>query len=256
MKYMRTILVMLVVTSAALAAGERIDERIDAAPDGKVEIANIAGSVVIIGWNRDEVEITGTLGKGTERLDIDTHGDTIEIEVIFPKGRNHNIGDTDLTIHVPRGSDLDVSTISAGIDVSEVEGSLELSSISGAIRVKGEPEEMEIDNISGLISIDAPIRRGEFTTVSGTIEATLDVSRRGRCEFDSLSGNIRLRVPANLDADFEITTFSGTIRSDFGARPRRTSRYTPGKELEFSTGRGGARISVNSFSGRVTIEED
>ncbi len=256
MKYLRTLTLMLLAIGALTLAGESIHEKVDASRNGKVEIDNLVGSVHVTGWDRDEVEITGTLGKGVERLDVQESGDRVIIKVVLPRGRNHNVEDTELKIRVPRGSSVEVSTVSASIDVTDVDGALELSSVSGAVRVQGEPEYMEIDNVSGSITLNARLERGEFNTVSGRIEATLDLTSSSRVEFDSVSGSIKLIIPRGLDADFDISTFSGLINCDFGPSPEKTSRYTPGMELSFSTGSGGARISANSFSGEVTIEED
>lgn len=257
MKYLRTLVLMLLAAGTLTLAGEDIHKTVDASRNGRVEIDNLAGSVTITGWDRDEVEITGTLGKGTERLDVQEKGDRVIIEVVLPSGRNHRVEGTELNIRVPRGSEVEVSTVSASIDVSEVDGSLELSSISGAVRVEGgEPEEVEIDSISGRIRVDVRLDRGEFSTISGHIEARLDLTSRSRVDFDSVTGHIELTVPRGLNADFDISTFNGRIDCDFGPKPRKTSRYVPGAELNFSTGSGGARVSANSFSGRVTIEEE
>ncbi len=256
MKYLRTLILMLLAAGTLTLAGEDIHEKVNASPNGKVEIDNLAGSVRITGWDRDEVEITGTLGKGTERLDVQEKGDRVIIEVVLPGGRNNRIEGTDLEIRVPRGSEIEVSTVSASIDVSDVDGALELDTVSGAVGVQGEPEEVEVGTVSGRITVDARLERGEFNTVSGHIEARLDLTSRSRVDFDSVTGHIELTVPRGLDADFEISTFNGRIDCDFGPEPRKTSRYVPGAELNFSTGSGGARVSASSFSGRVTIEEE
>jgi DUF4097 and DUF4098 domain-containing protein YvlB len=255
MKYLRIVLVLLAAATLTLA-GEDIRQKVDASPNGKVEIDNLSGSVEVTGWDRDEVEITGTLGQGTERLDVERKGDRITIEVVLPSGRNNRIEGTDLEIRVPRGSELEVSTVSASIDISDVDGSMELNSVSGSVHLEGKPEDVEISNVSGRITVEARLDRGEFDTVSGHIEARLDLDSNSRVEFGSVTGSIDLTVPKGLNADFEISTFSGQIDCDFGPNPRKTSRYTPGRELNFSTGKGGARVSANSFSGRVTIEED
>ncbi len=256
MKYLRTLVLMLMATGMLTLAGEDIHKKVDASRNGRVEIDNLAGSVSITGWDRDEVEITGILGKGTERLDVQQKGDRVIIEVVLPSGRNNRIEGTELNIRVPRGSELEVSTVSASIDVSDVDGPLELDTVSGAVRVEGEPGEVEIGTVSGRITVEARLERGSFDTVSGNIEARLDLTSRSRVDFDSVTGHIELTVPRGLDADFEISTFSGRIDCDFGPKPRKTSRYVPGAELNFSTGSGGARVSASSFSGRVTIEED
>jgi len=63
-----------------------------------------------------------------------------------------------------------------------------------------------------------------------------------------------LTLPDSTSASFEISTFSGNIHSDFGGSVERTSRYTPGKRSEFSTGDGG-RVSVETFSGNVELKK-
>jgi hypothetical protein len=66
---------LAVLLAALLAVGTRAQEPIDetrqVTPDATVEVENISGSVVVMGWDRNEVKITGTLGRGTERLDIE-----------------------------------------------------------------------------------------------------------------------------------------------------------------------------------------
>jgi DUF4097 and DUF4098 domain-containing protein YvlB len=255
MKYLRIVLILLAAGTLTLA-GEDIQRKVDASRNGQVEIDNLSGSVRVTGWDRDEVEVTGTLGKGIERLDVERKGDRVIIEVVLPSGRNNRVEGTDLDIRVPRGSEVEVNTVSASIDVSDVNGSLDLNSVSGAVDVEGEPGDVEINNVSGRITVNARLDRGDFNTVSGRIEAQLDLTSRSRVDFNSVSGSIDLTVPRGLDADFDVSTFSGRIDCDFGPEPRKTSRFTPGRELEFSTGSGGARVSANSFSGRVTIEED
>ncbi|HSQ69888.1 MAG TPA: hypothetical protein VLM41_07360, partial [Steroidobacteraceae bacterium] len=60
--------------SSIALAGTPLNERRPAEPAGHVEISNTAGSVSIAGWDRREVEVTGELGKGVERLEFETSG--------------------------------------------------------------------------------------------------------------------------------------------------------------------------------------
>jgi predicted membrane protein len=70
-----------------------------------------------------------------------------------------------------------------------------------------------------------------------------------------MSGSIDLFLPADVAADFDVSTFSGSIRNDFGPAARRTSEYIPGKELSFTSGKGGARVVAKSFSGAVNLRK-
>ena len=50
-----------------------------------------------------------------------------------------------------------------------------------------------------------------------------------------------------------MSTFSGHVRNELGPAARRTSRHTTEKDLTFSTGGGGANVSVETLSGSITI---
>ena len=75
----------------------------------------------------------------------------------------------------------------------------------------------------------------------------------GDVDIETMSGMIELIVDAGASASYDLSTFSGSINNDIGPEPRRTSKYTPGRELSFNTGPGGPRISLNSFSGTIKL---
>ncbi len=55
-------LTFLGIFSATSVVAVEIDESMDAAADGTVSISNVAGSVDVQGWSREQVEVTGDLG--------------------------------------------------------------------------------------------------------------------------------------------------------------------------------------------------
>ena len=248
------ILVALIVISAAWAE-KPIHESRSASPDGVVEIESLAGSITIIGWDRAEVEVTGVLGDEKQELEIEGEGDRITIEVVLPRGRHQNIEGARLEIKVPRASRVEVESISANIEASEVSGRLNLETVSGNVTVEGEPEELELSSVSGDIRFECSgmLKRGSFETVSGNVVGSTDFDSRGSFSFESVSGNVELRVPAGVNARFEASTFSGSITNEIGPDPERSNSILPSQELEFTLGSGSARISLQAFSGNVKI---
>jgi DUF4097 and DUF4098 domain-containing protein YvlB len=91
--------------------------------------------------------------------------------------------------------------------------------------------------------------------VNGSATVSGDLDEDADCSFDVHSGDVLLTVPADVKADFRIDSFNGDITSDFGEKAQRTSKYAPGKELEFSVNGGGARVRINTFSGSVEIRK-
>jgi DUF4097 and DUF4098 domain-containing protein YvlB len=289
MKRLFPIVVSLAVLGPACGwAQQTVDERRPAAPDGIVEVENLAGSVEISGWDRAEVEVKGQLDRQVDRLDFDSDGKRTRIEVVLPRSMRHG-GNADLTIHVPRGSWVKVETVSANITASDLGGRLELESVSGEITVSGEPSDLEATTVSGSIDVESapggaevaavsgdieirrargrievenvsgdiivlggPLDGANLETVSGTIRLAATLGN-GSYDLESMSGTITVVVPPGFAGDFELSTFSGAIDNAIGPPAERTSRYAPGKEVSFSTGAGGPRVRVNSFSGSVKL---
>ena len=71
--------------------------------------------------------------------------------------------------------------------------------------------------------------------------------------MESVSGTVALKIKPPVNADFDIESFSGSIENCFGPKPRDTSKYTPGSELNFTQGKGGARVELQTLSGEITI---
>jgi DUF4097 and DUF4098 domain-containing protein YvlB len=283
--------IVLVAAITPRLYAEPINETKAATATGSVHIENVSGSVVVKGWDRNEISVEGTLGRGAERLEFEVVGSRATIEVINPR-RARNVEETDLTIHVPAGSELEVSTVSAFIEIAGVTGATEAKSVSGEVTVEGEmarlsaasvsgsltldvtTEEMDAETVSGSIEIGGRCANIEGSSVSGSIDIEVDgtnaervsletvsgslsfegaLARSGHFEFESHSGSIELRLDSDVDANFEITTYSGSITNDFGEAPKRKSRYAPGEELEFTLGEGSAQVSVTSFSGAIEL---
>ena len=258
MKRLTLFLAALFLAAPGLRASEPVDERRTLSERGVLQLEMISGSVEIIGWDKAEVAITGQLHDVSEQLEIDSDGDEISIEVSPPSGRFHNLPPEKLEIHVPRTVTIEIETVSAPINATGLEGDVSLSSISGSIRLKGDLRRVEAATVSGTITLEdgGNLQSGEFETVSGTIKARANFQPRGSFEFETVSGMIELFVPAGVAADFEVETFSGSIKNELGPEPRRTGSILPAQELNFSIGSGGARISIQSFSGRVRIRKE
>src|SRR4051794_19287645 len=94
------------------------EKKMAADPHGVVEISNVAGNIDVRAWDNPEVEIRAKVGPGVDRIDTTSDHGRISIKVIIP---NHSFrsASADLRIHVPRGSDLDISGVSADLTTSE-----------------------------------------------------------------------------------------------------------------------------------------
>jgi len=289
----KTALMMLVALAVVgVAQADRtVDETRPLAADGRVVISNISGEIKVAGWTGDGVNITGTLEDGVRELDISSGGNRLTIEVELE--RRSRRGSAYLTIKVPTNANLEIETVSANISVDGVAGELELESVSGHVEVSGEPRSLEAASVSGNViaastalssdlesvsgniivrhatgRLDASVVSGDIEieggvlesfdgeSVSGSIFCAARPTDRGRFDMETMSGKIEMVVPQDISADFYIETYSGSIKNEIGPPPKRTDEYGPGKELRFTAGSGGARVSIESFSGSVKLRAD
>ena len=293
MKKKLLLLMAIALAAGGVWAGESVDVTKSASATPTVEIENLAGSVKIHGWDREEIKVTGVLGDDTDGLDFSGSNDNFDIEVEIPDsyGRRHRDLDSDLEIWLPAGSSLAIETVSASIRVSGVNGRLELESVSGEVTVDGAPTSADVETVSGSIELSgsetlaiaesvsgkielsgvagrveaatvsgsirveaSDIEQGEFEAVSGSVRFTGALSPGARLSAESHSGSVILNLPADTSARFQVETFSGGINNGFGGgEAERTSRYAPGKRLDFTIGSGDAQVRVESFSGSVTL---
>jgi DUF4097 and DUF4098 domain-containing protein YvlB len=283
--------IALAILFAAPVAAEEVDRRLNAASDGTVNVSNIAGSVAVEGWNRDEVHVRGTLGRNVEELIVERDGDRVTVKVKVPKRGGRGIA-SDLIVSVPRGSSIDVATVSADIDVEGVlgeqkleavsgdinteafEADVEAGTVSGDVGIAGDGKDTEIrgntvsgdvtlrdlagevaaESVSGVVMIDGgSFDRAQFNTVNGDIEFEAELRKGGRLSAETVNGGVDLQFEGGISGRFDVDTFNGDIDNCFGPKPERTSKYAPGQELSFQEGDGDARIDVSTMNGDITI---
>jgi DUF4097 and DUF4098 domain-containing protein YvlB len=291
MKMKRLVLLLIVLTSTAAYADQDIDEIKDAAADGTVHISNTSGSVEVDGWSRNQVEVTGTLGSGVEELIFERDDDEILIKV-KTRRNNSRSGSSDLIVKVPQRSSLRVNTVSADIEVDNVNGEQRLESVSGDITTAAYGEDIEIETVSGDVEVDGDEKnmRSRFNTVSGDIEVenlageivaesvsgelvitSGSFSRAyahtvngeivfharllndGRLDIETVNGEVDVDFGGDVSARFDIESFNGHIRNCFGPTPVRTSQYTPGTELKFTEGSGTGRVTIQTLNGDLRL---
>ncbi len=272
---------------SAAVAGEDIDERQDADPNGDVEVSNVSGEVRVTGWDEDVIEITGELGNGVDELVFERDGKHTTIKV-----KGERMRSSDLYIKVPEGSNLEVNTVSADIEVDGVHGMQRLQSVSGDITSQVYEDDFEAKTVSGdlelvgnnartlvtltTVSGDAEIENisgeVEVTTVSGEIDIKAGVLSRarlratngeldiegeleagGRYDLSVVNGEVDVLLHSDANLDVDIETFNGDIDNCFGEKSERKSEYGPGRFLRFSRGDADRTVRIRAFNGDVDI---
>jgi DUF4097 and DUF4098 domain-containing protein YvlB len=277
---------LLAVAPAALAQ-ERVDLKKNADPKGRVRIDNTSGSTRVIGWDRPEVTVTGTLGHGAEAVRFTGGAGRTDIEV-ETRGNPHG-AKADLEIHVPSGSNVEVQSFSAEITVTGVTGAVRAESMNGAISVTGSDEveaqtvsagvtvsggsRVRAESVNGPVTVKGAKGSVEASTVNGPLEVSGTTFESVRLEavsgdvtfdgalasgadlsIETVSGSVTVRVPGGQGADVDVSTFSGDIQNGLSPdHAAKTSRWTSQQELQFKAGGGGAKVAIQTMSGNVEI---
>jgi DUF4097 and DUF4098 domain-containing protein YvlB len=289
-EYLKITAVLLMLASASAFAGKSVDERWDLDADAMVSIENIAGSIEVRGWDRNEARLTGNLGNSVDELEISASDSSLQITV---RNRNErNVDSSQLKLMVPKSASVDATGVSADIDVlgldnekltassvsgdvvvsassgrvsiESVSGDVEFSgetprisaeSVSGDIKLSGISGEVSATTVSGDMELEAGvIDSGKFETVSGDMTVVAEVSGNGKLTAESMSGDVTIILPASQRGMFKAQSFSGRISSDFGSVDH--AKHGPGSHLKHIAGNGGAEVRVESFSGNIKLEHD
>jgi DUF4097 and DUF4098 domain-containing protein YvlB len=268
MKIKSMMLIYFIIIATNIWAKTDINETRALSANGKLSIENISGSVVVYGWNKNEVSIKGTYGDGVERVDIISSANSVKIKVIYRFGFIFG-GKCDLEINAPEKAGLNINTVSAKISVEnfnadasiesisgkiDIKGnfpSLEARSTSGDLKIEGDSGNMEIRNTSGEITINGSGNDVDITSISGRVE--LD-GRYLRIKAKTVSGRITINGDETDYADLHST--SGGINFDFIPKDKADiyAETTSGK-IELNVPKNlSARIRLDSFSGRIKID--
>jgi DUF4097 and DUF4098 domain-containing protein YvlB len=290
MKRAVLILMAFLAAPAWLAAQTPVDERRAAAADGVVEIENLAGSVKVIGWTELAIRVKGTLAAGAE-LDFEASGKRAHIEVDV---EDHDPMEavSDLEVHVPVGSHVEIEGVRLDIEVTGVTGSVEAETVDGSILHTGAAKEVSLQSVTGTVDVtdargliqaetvngavnirkssgqleastvngeltvtDGPFERVALESVAGAVRYEADLASQARLEVETVSGSVEIFLAPNIKADVSVTSFSGGIDNELGVGTVKQESFLPAKELKFSTGAGGARITVETLSGGVHLRK-
>lgn len=252
----------LLLASTVAFAATPIDQTRPLDPDGRIEIENLKGRIEVQAWDRAEVQIRGSLGKGVEKLEIEGDRRQLSVRVKYPNRGNlgflssDSSEPTELLLMVPQRANLAIESVAAEVDVTGVAPrELSIDSVSGDVIVVGAPAEADIDSVSGdlrltinssdvdieSVSGDVDLRGrldGEVSveTVSGQLEVGVHESAVRRLGAASVSGDIRIATALASGGEISLESVSGDVDLRL---PRNLS----------------ANVQGESFSGDITAPD-
>ncbi len=247
---------------------------------GAIRIDNANGCTVVIGEDREDVEIqahkaarAGSAEEATQLADairVNAREDAagvLDVEVELP-GRWTHRGRADLEIHTPRSVRVQVSASNGRVCLSGMRAAVRLHSSNGPVRVDDVIGDVEVHTSNAKVhthctcgklvarssngKIDLEEHRGsvDAATSNGTIRCTLeDLGKEGVVLVTS-NGRISLQLPDDADGDVDIRVDNGLIRA---LREFNHSARERAGRLKGTLGRGGVPIRLRASNGTVSL---
>ena len=238
MKTVRYLPLLLCFCIGHALADTPIQLRHDATATTRVSITNIAGTVNVIAWDRNEVQVSGHLGDGTKPLAITGSNDDLEVKVaplggsgLFNWGGDSRMAPTTLELHVPRAASLTVEVVSAPLVIDGLDGGkIDVNAVSAKVRINAKTPSLTVDNVSGGIELAGHAGKAELQTVSGDILAP------------------------SLGSDTKLQTISGRIRAS-GGPWRKLTLSTVSGDVQLNGGiTVDGNLNIDSMSGNVQLQ--
>jgi hypothetical protein len=241
-----------------LAATRPVDEHRPAEAAGQVEIQNVAGDVQVLGWDKPEVAVTGTLGDDVERLEVTSAGSRTAVRVIGHEahgldGGRHGSrgGEAHLVVHVPARSSITATLVSADVHVTGVAGNQELHTVSGDVTSSAQ-HEVRIHTVSGDVQLTAgpESRLVEIATVSGDLTVA---GGAGELAINTVSGDGAITAGTLTRAHVKTVSGDFSVTADLAADGRLEAESVSGDfRITFAGAIPPAVFDLQSFSGDLS----
>jgi DUF4097 and DUF4098 domain-containing protein YvlB len=257
---------------------------------GLVDLELMSGDIIVTGTSGNQVRVRATSEQGRLALRTSSTLATLRVEHDH-RGRDRDRGRSNdrYEISVPPGvrvvmqvmsgsltargvdGDVDATAVSGNVELRDIGGIVNVEVVSGLITTSGLRSGIHVETTSGPVSVtdvdgevlientsghvtlrDIRSRLVSVESVSGDIRFDGTIESDGRYEFETHSGTIRLVLPPAVGAQLKLSTFSGSIQSEFPITLDPRAR-TSEKRIEFRLGSGGASLTAETFSGSISI---
>ena len=199
------------------------------------------GGIYVEGWDRNEIRLRAKV-TARARTDDDAQAMVEDVELITDRSAIRAAGprparregwSVSYELLVPRRSNVDLSTLNGGIEITGVSGRIEFRTTNGGVH---------LSRLGGDV-------RGQAT--NGGLHIELDGSQwEGEgMDVQTTNGGVRLEIPSGYSARLETGTVNGGLEIDFPI----TVQGRINRRLTTELGNGGKTIRAVTTNGGVVI---
>jgi DUF4097 and DUF4098 domain-containing protein YvlB len=267
------------------AAPGRLDTTVALNAGGRVALTTRQGDITVRTGTGNQVVVHAVSDRGRIRFDaspdrvaVDASDDAgdVRLEIIVPPGARVSAesqnGDVsvrgtggDVSVHTQNGDavvdgaagHIEFGTLSGDITASHLKGDVAASSVSGDVTLSDVAGDITASSVSGDVKLRGVTSRSvDAQTTGGDVSFAGAIDPSGRYQLTTHSGDVTLELPEKASAQLTVSTWSGSIDSDFPITLQPGEHgigVATSKRFTFNIGGGDARISAETFSGDVVI---
>jgi hypothetical protein len=239
------------------AAAQDFRKSYEIGQGGSISVRNVSGDVTVTGYEGSAVLVLGFKeGRDRDRVWVEDNsaGNNVDVRARYPENCDCNAS-IRFEVKVPRANYKfdSISSVSGDVEVTSVSGDLLAKSTSGNVTVRGVTGAVNARSTSGNVHVGEITGTVSGKSTSGNVEVEImQLNGAGDMEFGSTSGNVRVKLPANLDADVRMSTTSGGLKTDFPLTIEEPERGH-GRRAAGRVGGGSRNLRLSSTSGSVSL---
>ena len=207
---------------------------------GSFELQNVNGSVMVSGWEREEVEVyakkSARQNQGDLKrvsIEVAALADGVSVQTRYPQDAGVEVY-VEYHIRVPQRVQLRrVATVNGSVNVFGVEAAGELRAVNGDVEV--------YDSIGRLSA----------RTTNGNVRVELrQLEAGGPVTLETVNGSVVLGLPADAGADLEVRSLNGDFRSEI---PAVVQNSQGPREFRVRLGSGGTPVRIRTVNGGIRV---
>ncbi len=276
-------ILLLIPTGLLMAASPaQVEKTIVTTVAPRISISNMAGTIVVKGWDRSQVYINYTPSStevAVDTMQLPSQGPAEKVHFTTYLVKHTVSGSApsvDYTLQIPAGSNLEIHNPQGTVQVEAIQGDTSVDSLGGDISVADAAGHLSVRSVGGNIEIlrpsgrveaysingnlhfvDATSSRLRGTTTSGNIVYEGDFASGGDYVLSDYSGNMDILCPPTASFELNAKTVRGKVDNDFPLVSRHSSpaMFSSANSLFGTHSTGKATLELTSFSGTIHIRQ-
>src|SRR5260370_18040061 len=191
---------------------------------GRLSVQNFNGSVEVIGWDQNTVDISGAKYAETQQLlnalkiEASSSGNMVHVKTTHPDTHHGNMG-AKYVIHVPRRTELgDIASSNGSIKVEDVEGNSHVTTSNGSVHLTKILGNVARHTSNVVVELNAGLGNVAFQTSNGSILAG---NVEGAFEASTSNGGIHVHLRGTqCGHSIKLTTSNGAILLQLDSPPQ------------------------------------